>query len=85
MRAWAGAPLPRYRRWRFRYRHSVVENSGQSPSLDGRLFRSMAATVTGERIPGQSTFAGVNRKLPAGFPRMGRTYRWYRRLCIRFS
>lgn len=49
MRAWAGAPLPRYRRWRFRNRHSVVENSGQSPSLDGRLFRSMAATVTGER------------------------------------
>ena len=36
-------------------------------------------------LPGQSTFAGVNRKLPAGFPRMGRTYRWYRRLCIRFS
>lgn len=33
----------------FRYRHSVVENSGQSPSLDGGLFRSMAATVTGER------------------------------------
>lgn len=33
------------------YRHtsSAVENSGQSLSLDGRLFRSMAATVTGER------------------------------------
>ena len=51
MRAWAGAPCPFTVAAGSAYRHtsSAVENSGQSLSLDGRLFRSMAATVTGER------------------------------------
>ena len=81
-------PLPFYRRCRIRLpAHFIRRGKLRAESFPGWAPLPLHGCNRHRRthLPEQSTFAGENRKLPAGLPRMGRTCRWYRRLCIRFS